>query len=617
MPVEQAHLVSRYQGLGKARPPLSKLGEARWASAIRSAKRATADYAARLLRLQAVRQSESGQAFPPDGEWQASFEATFPYQETPDQLRGIADAKRDMESKRPMDRLICGDVGFGKTEVAIRAAFKAAAAGRQVAVLAPTTVLAQQHYDNWRARFADYPIRVDSLTRYRSGAEQRATVRDCITGAVDVVIGTHRIISDDVKFKDLGLLIVDEEQRFGVKHKEKMKERYPLVDILTLSATPIPRTLYLALTGARDMSVLDTPPPSRHPVETSVGPYDERVIRDAVEKERARDGQVFILHNRIATIEKTAGRVRELCPGARVAVGHGQMDEDALDQVMREFVAGETDVLVSTTIIESGLDIPNANTIVIDRADRFGLADLYQLRGRVGRGTHQAYAFLMLPRDLMAVGAARKRVEAIRQYTALGAGFQIAMRDLEIRGAGNLLGLSQSGHITAVGFQLYCQLLEQAVAALKGEPPRTRADAPVHLDFLITREGEPLSPNTLPTWLPLDYVSDEVQRIEWFRRLASAGSAADVKKLRTDTRDRFGRLPDAAENLLALQGLRVLAAEKRLDSLAVRGDKLVMERHGEPVQIEDRYPRLQATDAKGKFAEVVAFVRGLGMERPA
>ncbi len=612
VPLEQSHLVARYQGLGKQRPALSRLGEARWATSLRSAERATADYAARLLKLQAVRETESGTAFPVDSDWQSTFEAAFPFQETPDQIRAISETKRDLESRRPMDRLICGDVGFGKTEVAIRAAFKAAAAGRQVALLAPTTVLAQQHFENWRKRFADYPIRVDVLTRFRSAAEQREVIRDVGRGAVDVVIGTHRLISDDVAFRDLGLLIVDEEQRFGVKHKERLKERYPLVDILTLSATPIPRTLYMALTGARDMSVLETPPPSRYPVETTIGAYDERVIREAITRELAREGQVFFLHNRIATIERTAQRVTDLCPGARVEIGHGQMDEDELDAVMHRFIAGETDVLVSTTIIESGIDIPNANTIIIDRADRFGLADLYQLRGRVGRGTHRAYAFLMLPRELMSVGAARKRIEAIRQYSALGAGFQIAMRDLEIRGAGNLLGLSQSGHITAVGFHLYCQMLEQAVAALRGRPAPRRAEVPLQLDFLELREGiDTKAAGTLPAFLPLAYVSDERQRMEIFRRLGNAASADAIKSLRAQMRDRFGRLPGPAENLLSYHALRVLAADRKIESLAVRGDKLIIERGGEPLQIEGRFPRLKSEDAKSRFSEIIQNVRSL------
>ena len=383
-----------------------------------------------------------------------------------------------------MDRLICGDVGFGKTEVAIRAAFKSVMEGKQVAVLAPTTVLAQQHFEVFRQRMLDYPVRIEMLSRFRSQGEQSKVLKLLRDGGVDIVIGTHRLISGDVIFKDLGLVVIDEEQRFGVLHKEKFKELFKLVDVLTLSATPIPRTLYLSLVGVKDMSTIETPPLNRLPVETVVCGYDERIIRDAINRELERQGQVFFLHNRVQTIERMRDKIVDLCPDARVDIGHGQMDADELEGVMERFVAGKIDVLVCTTIIESGLDIPNANTIIIDRADRFGLADLYQLRGRVGRAEHKAYAYLLLPRDMMSVGAARKRINAIKQYSSLGAGFRIAMRDLEIRGAGSILGTAQSGHIAAVGFDLYCQLLKQAVAQLKGEKARLRLEVDVRLDFV-------------------------------------------------------------------------------------------------------------------------------------
>src|SRR5205809_652754 len=490
VPLEQAYLVSRYVGAGKKSPPLSSLGDGKWARAKVKAAASIFDYAGKMLAIQAERQIHPGYAFAPDTKWQAEFERSFPFRETPDQMKAIIDTKIDMERPRSMDRLICGDVGFGKTEVAVRAAFKAVMNGKQVAVLAPTTVLAQQHFEVFRQRMLDYPVRIEMLSRFRSQSEQKKVLRLLREGGVDIVIGTHRLISGDVVFKDLGLVVIDEEQRFGVLHKEKFKELFKLVDVLTLSATPIPRTLYLSLVGVKDMSTIETPPLNRLPVETVVSAYDERIVRAAIDRELERQGQVFFLHNRIASIERVRERIVHLCPQARVEIGHGQMDADELEAVMARFIAGKTDVLVCTTIIESGLDIPNANTIIIDRADQFGLADLYQLRGRVGRAEHKAYAYLLLPREMMTVGAARKRISAIKQYSSLGAGFRIAMRDLEIRGAGSILGTAQSGHIVAVGFDLYCQLLKQAVAQLKREKPRLRLEVDLQLDFVVTNEAE-------------------------------------------------------------------------------------------------------------------------------
>ncbi len=496
VPLEQAYLVSRYVGSGKKSPPLSSLGDGKWARAKIKAAASIFDYAGKMLAIQAERQMRPGYAFAPDTKWQAEFERSFPFRETPDQMKAIIDTKIDMERPRPMDRLICGDVGFGKTEVAVRAAFKAVMEGKQVAVLAPTTVLAQQHFEVFGQRMIEYPVRIEMLSRFRSHSEQKKVLQLLREGGVDIVIGTHRLISGDVVFKELGLVVIDEEQRFGVLHKEKFKELFKLVDVLTLSATPIPRTLYLSLVGVKDMSTIETPPPNRLPVETVVSAYDERIIRAAIERELERQGQVFFLHNRIASIERVRDRVVDLCPQARVEIGHGQMDADELEAVMARFIAGKTDVLVCTTIIESGLDIPNANTIVIDRADQFGLADLYQLRGRVGRAEHKAYAYLLLPREMMTVGAARKRISAIKQYSSLGAGFRIAMRDLEIRGAGSMVGTAQSGHIMAVGFDLYCQLLRQAVAQLKGQKPKLRLDVDMRLDFVVTNEAEFITPAT-------------------------------------------------------------------------------------------------------------------------
>ena len=483
VPVTEAHLVSKYVGAGKIRPPLNTLGGTRWQKAKEHAERAVRDVASDLLSIQAARESQEGHAFKADTPWQREFEGSFIFEETPDQLRAIQETKGDMERPKPMDRLICGDVGFGKTEVAIRAAFKGVMDGRQVAVLVPTTVLAQQHYNTFRERMADYPVRIELLSRFRTRGQQQRVIQDLAAGAVDIVIGTHRLVQSDVAFKDLGLVVIDEEQRFGVMHKEKFKMLRKLVDVLTLSATPIPRTLYLALTGARDMSSIQTPPHDRLPVETIVTQYDERAIRDAILRELSRGGQVFFLHNRVMTIHTMEQKLRALVPQARIVVGHGQMHADDLEEVMTKFVNGEADILLSTTIIESGLDIPNANTIIIDRADRFGLSDLYQLRGRVGRYKHQAYAYLLLPRHARLLTDVRKRISAIKQYSTLGSGFKIAMRDLEIRGAGNLLGSEQSGHITAVGFELYCQLLKQSVASLKGEKVKPRVEVQVRLEF--------------------------------------------------------------------------------------------------------------------------------------
>ncbi len=526
VPVEQSYLVTKYVGVGRRHPPLDTLGGSRWERAKVSAQKAVMDYAAQLLSVQAERNALPGHAYPPDTDWQREFEDAFIYDETEDQARSILETKRDMESTRPMDRLICGDVGFGKTEVAIRAIFKAVQEGKQAAFLVPTTILAEQHWKNLSERFASYPIRVDCMSRLQTARGQRKTIEGLKDGSVDVVIGTHRILSKDIKFKDLGLVVVDEEQRFGVKQKEKFKQLFRLVDVLTLSATPIPRTLYLSLTGARDMSTIETPPPNRHPVETIVAPYDERVIREAIEREMARNGQVYFLHNRIHSIQDVAQKLKLLVPQAQIEIGHGQMDANELEDVMARFVAGETDVLLSTTIIESGLDIPNANTIIIDRADRFGLADLYQLRGRVGRAQHKAYAYLFLPRHLMTVGDAKKRVSAIKQYSQLGAGFKIAMRDLEIRGAGNLLGTAQSGHITAVGFDLYCQLLKTAVARMKGEKPGRLVETKLQFDFLVWQENDADEKAGKPgAFLPRAYLPESRWRMDGYRRIAEANTA--------------------------------------------------------------------------------------------
>ena len=612
VPVEQSYLVSKYVGVGKRHPPLDTLGGSRWERAKISAQKAVMDYAAQLLSVQAERDSLPGHPFAPDNDWQKEFEEAFVYEETEDQQRSIVETKLDMEGTRPMDRLICGDVGFGKTEVAIRAVFKAVQDGRQAAFLVPTTILAEQHWKNLRERFAAYPIRVDCMSRLQSAKSQRATLEGLLDGSVDVVIGTHRILSKDVKFKNLGLVIVDEEQRFGVRQKEKFKQLFRLVDVLTLSATPIPRTLYLSLTGARDMSTIETPPPNRHPVETVVAPYDERVIRDAITRELDRNGQVYFLHNRVHSIQNVAYRMKQLVPHARIDIGHGQMEAEELEDVMARFVSGETDILISTTIIESGLDIPNANTIIIDRADRFGLADLYQLRGRVGRGAHQAYAYLFLPRHLMTVGDARKRVSAIRQYSQLGAGFKIAMRDLEIRGAGNLLGTAQSGHITAVGFDLYCQLLKTAVARMKGEKTTRLIDTKLQLDFIAWQENEVNEEaGRYGAFLPRAYLSESRWRIDGYRRIAEAHNEDDLKKLRAEWRDKYGPWPPPVERLFLATQVKIAAAQARLALIETQGEKLMLRQGQDYVMVGGRFPRLTTSDPISRLNEIVSWVATL------
>jgi len=613
VPLEQAHLVGKYVGLGGKTPELNKLGGTSWKTARKAAEKSILDYAAQLLRVQAERQSESGFAHPPDSRWMWEFERSFHYTETTDQRRAIEDTKLDLEAPKPMDRLICGDVGFGKTEVAIRAAFKAITSGKQVAILVPTTVLAEQHWRTFRERFSDYPIRIDLLNRFRSTSEVRETITGLADGSVDLVIGTHRLVSGDVAFKDLGLVVVDEEQRFGVAHKEKFKQLFRQVDVLTLSATPIPRTLYMALMGARDMSTIDTPPPNRVPVATTVCAYDERIIRDAILREMKRGGQVFFLHNRVKTIDMMASKIRELVPDARVLIGHGQMDKDDLEVVMHTFVKGEADVLLATTIIETGIDIPNANTILIDRADRFGLADLYQLRGRVGRAGEKAYAILLLPRDMMTVGDARKRINAIKEYTALGSGFKIAMKDLEIRGAGNLLGTKQSGHISQIGFELYCQLLRQSVDRLKGRKDAPRGETGFKADFISFGETAYLreAPNeVLPAFLPASWLEETKVRITAYRELAEAVTEKSLAALEKSWRDRFGRIPEPAARLIEIARIKALAAAQGIASVEIQGQRLMLHRNGDYILLEGRrFPRLQSASPREKLSEAVDLLR--------
>jgi transcription-repair coupling factor (superfamily II helicase) len=546
VPASKIDLVQKYVGGSRTDPELSKYGGTAWGRRKAKVQEAVLDLAGDMIGLQALREAQPGIAYPPDSEWQAEFEASFPYQETPDQLSTIAEIKADMQRSRPMDRLICGDVGYGKTELAIRAAFKAIDNGRQVAVLVPTTVLAEQHYRTFGQRLAEYPFVVECLSRFRSHAEQKRILERLARGGVDVIIGTHRIVSADVHFKDLGLVIIDEEQRFGVEHKERLKRLRETVDVLTLTATPIPRTLHLSLLGIRDISNLETPPPDRLAIETRICRFDKQLVRHAILRELNRDGQVYFVHNRVQDIEVVAERLRGIVPEARFVIGHGQMAEGDLEKAMLRFVRREADVLVATTIIESGLDIPNANTMFIDQADNYGLADLHQLRGRVGRYKHRAYAYLLLDGDKMVSPTAARRLKAIEEFTDLGAGFKIALRDLEIRGAGNILGTQQSGHIAAVGYEMYCQLLENAVRQLKQQPLKTPLEVTVDLPW--------------PAFLPRDYVPAQRLRIEAYRRLARIRKLERLDDFRQELRDRFGPLPESAEWLLRLAELRLLAA---------------------------------------------------------
>ncbi|HET6447508.1 MAG TPA: transcription-repair coupling factor [Conexibacter sp.] len=573
LPVDQFAKISRYVGADGAHPPLSKLGGTRWETIKSRARKAAQELAGELLNLYAERRQREGHAFPPDGDWQREFEDSWPYRETADQREAIEHVKADMETARPMDRLICGDVGYGKTEVALRAAFKAAADGRQVMVLVPTTILAQQHFGTFSERLKDYPFTIEHVSRFRPAAEQRAAIKAFSDGKVDILIGTHRLLSRDVRAKDLGLLVVDEEQRFGVKQKELLRQIKLKVDVLAMSATPIPRTLQMSIAGIRDLSVIETPPEGRRPVKTYVGEYDEQLVKAAIERERARDGQAFFLHNRVETIDETAERLRGLVPAARFVVAHGQLDEHELEKRMLAFLRGEADVLVATSIIESGIDIPQANTLIVERADHFGLAQLYQIRGRVGRSRERAYAYLLYPSAAALTPEAAQRLSALSDYTELGAGFKVAMRDLELRGAGNLLGDEQSGHVAALGFELYMQMLDEAVAALgaDGAGPSDEWE-PVRLDVNVD------------AYVPADYVPYEQAKIDVHRRIAGAREVAELHELRAELEDRFGELPAPLENLLMLQQARIKLGEAGARAVSFRGGRLAVT----PIELDSR-----------------------------
>jgi transcription-repair coupling factor (superfamily II helicase) len=568
VPIHQADRLSRYIGVDDRPPRLNRLGTTEWQNVKAQAKQAAEEVARELLELYAARELVDGYAFSPDSPWQADLEAAFPYFETEDQLRAIADVKADMEKHKPMDRLICGDVGYGKTEVALRAAFKAVLDGKQVAVLVPTTVLAQQHYATFRQRLAPFPVEVEMLSRFRSRVEQRRILEKLLTNQVDIVIGTHRLLQKDVAFADLGLLIIDEEQRFGVTHKEQLKRMRTEVDVLTMTATPIPRTLYMSLTGVRDISTIETPPEERLPVITYVGEYNAELVRRAILRELERGGQVFYVHNRVQTIGATRHRLEKLVPEATFATGHGQMREADLERTMLHFVTGKIDVLVCTSIIESGLDIPNANTLIVERADRFGLAQLYQLRGRVGRGAQRAYTYLFHNRLGRLSPEARQRLETMREATELGTGYTIAMRDLEIRGAGDILGTRQSGQVAAVGFDLYTRLLTRSVQELRalreGRPPPPQPLGNIRIDLPI------------PVRLPEDYVPDVRLRLQMYRRLAELGSMAQINQMEQELVDRFGPLPAPAQNLMYQLRLKALARDAGVAIVGVDNGRLVL-----------------------------------------
>jgi transcription-repair coupling factor (superfamily II helicase) len=582
VPSDQLAKISRYVGAGGAHPPLSKLGGKAWDRLKARARRAAQELAGELLNLYAERRRRTGLSFPADSDWLREFEAAFPYNETPDQADAIELVKTDMESERPMDRLICGDVGFGKTEVALRAAFKAADAGKQVLVLVPTTILAQQHYGTFAERLKDYPFTIEHVSRFRSAAEQKQAIAGFQTGAVDILVGTHRVLSRDVRAKDLGLIIVDEEQRFGVKQKELLRQLKLRVDVLAMSATPIPRTLQMSLAGLRDISVINTPPEGRRPIKTYVGEYDEELVKQALRREHARGGQAFFLHNRVETIDETAERLRGLCPGMRFEVAHGQMDEVELEDRMLTFLRGDADVLVCTSIIESGIDIPHANTLIVDRADVFGLSQLYQIRGRVGRSRERAYAYLLYASAAALTVDASHRLAALSDYTELGAGFKIAMRDLELRGAGSLLGDEQSGHVAALGFELYMQMLDEAVAAADaaedGEGAAEMAE-PVRMDVNVD------------AYVPADYIPYEQAKIDVHRRIAGAVDVADLELLREELADRFGELPQPMSNLIDLQRARIKLGQAGATAVTFRGGRLAVT----PIELDSaRAKRLRA-----------------------
>jgi transcription-repair coupling factor (superfamily II helicase) len=610
VPLEQMHLVEKYIGKEGVVPQVDKLGGSRWQTSKARAKKAIEDIARELLHVYAEREVAEGFAFGADSQWQKELEAAFPYEETPHQLRATDEIKEDMMAGRPMDRLVCGDVGYGKTEVAIRAAFKATTEGKQVAVLVPTTLLAFQHYNTFRERIERFPLKVEMLSRFVSGAGQKRVLAGLQDGTVDIVIGTHRLLSKDVAFGDLGLLIIDEEHRFGVKHKERLKQMAKSVDVLSLTATPIPRTLYMSLSGLRRISVIDTPPRNRHPVKTEVTVFDEETIHRAITEEVSRDGQVFFVHNRVQSIRSMVAFLQRLLPGVRFGVAHGQMGEHELEEVIVAFMERKYDALVSTMIIESGLDFPNVNTIIVNRADRFGLAQLYQLRGRVGRRERQAFAHFLIPRQLSLTEAASKRLQAMEEFEELGSGYRLAMRDLEIRGAGNVLGVEQHGHVAAVGFEMYCKMLKEAVESLRGEEkldvPQCKVEAPY--DYII----------------PDTYVADADERMMIYKRLARAAEPDELESIEQELADRFGPIPPQVRSLLDMSAVKlygalsgVVLARLREPGYRRRARPAALEQAAEPPRSTGPAPAGVPRSARGsnrlrRIAETIGLGGGLG-----
>jgi transcription-repair coupling factor (superfamily II helicase) len=600
VPADQTDRVAPYIGAGPP-PALHRLGTQEWTRTKKRVRENAELLARELLELYSARETAPGHAYPPDTPWQIELEESFPYIETPDQMHAIDDVKSDMEEPRPMDRLIAGDVGYGKTEVALRAAFKAVMDGRQVAVLVPTTVLAQQHYNTFSERLAAFPVKVAMLSRFRSKKEQQQIIKDLAEGQIDIIVGTHMLLSKNVLFRDLGLVVIDEEQRFGVRHKETLKQLRQEVDVITLSATPIPRTLYMAISGVRDLTVIETPPEARLPIKTYVTAFRPQLVREVILREMERGGQVFFVHNRVETIEKLREELEALVPEARIIVGHGQMPEDMLEKVMQHFVAGESDVLLCTTIIESGLDIPNANTLVVDHADKLGLAQLYQLRGRVGRGANRAYAYFLYHAGRRVTETARERLSTIEQATELGAGFRIALKDLEIRGAGNLLGPEQSGQVAAVGLDLYTRLLASAVERVRDEHRHAGRDTSAS-GALALQPMPAVQPEEPPTvsldlpitaFLPEEYVPDDAVRLRLYQRMAASMTPGQIRDLRRELEDRFGALPEPAANLLEVLRLKGLAIAAGVESIRALEHEFVVQTPQERTMPESLRMRLQ------------------------
>lgn len=635
--VHESHLLFRYVGVSRTEPKLGKLGTNQWEKVRQATERGIFDFASELLHVQAQRNHLKGHAFKPDNQWQKEFEEQFPYTETPDQLKAINEAKIDMESEHPMDRLVCGDVGFGKTEVAIRAAFKAVMDGQQVAFLCPTTVLTQQHFTTFRDRMAQYPVVIEMLSRFRTPHERTRILKELAEGTIDIVIGTHSLLSKHMKFKRLGLLIIDEEHRFGVVQKEQIKQLKTTVDILCMSATPIPRSLHLALVGARDLSVIETAPKARSPIQTYIKSYNLKLIKEAIAYEIGRGGQVFYLHNRVESIQTVVDTLVDLFPNLKIQAAHGQMETGLLEHLMTEFVKGTYDILVCTTIIESGLDIPNCNTIIIEGADKFGLSQLYQLRGRVGRFNRQAYCYLLLHKQANLVGEAGQRLNTIKQYNQLGSGFRVAMKDLELRGAGNILGSQQSGHIAAVGFDLYCQLLKQSIAKLKGDVTALRFPAHIKLDFVIL--GDKVSKITeqihlingpagkrvdiselkqpceiIEAKIPVEYIFEPQIRIEFYRKLMSAHTVPELLELQEIFEDRFGSIPEALKTLFMVNEIRCIAEEKGIIGIETEGNQLkckLVNPKKPYIKVADRFPRLTQAKPFLRLKEIKRFLLNL------